>query len=185
MSGESAGRLALEMSHHLLASVGEDALIIERREASLAARPRKGGYSIAVYDEGELAMVTAERWHSHYDDPEQAAFCAMWLFTPYYRIVHEMKGGHMVAVWLERYEAAGWTGLDPVFFLNPDVEETWALKPDETFSRRYIQQAVLPSPRPYELLSPGVRLDERGFPPDFCDGERVLVGKDPLGRSLA
>jgi len=51
----------------------------------------EGGFEITIYNVGEDAMVSSERWHTHYDDPQQAAFCLWWLLTPYYRIVHELK----------------------------------------------------------------------------------------------
>jgi hypothetical protein len=182
------GADSLDAAQRLLcpsAEGDEPRIALDRRSVSLVITPSgENTFPVTIYDEGEEAMVSAARWHSHYDDPVQAAFCAMWLLTPYYRVVHEMKGGVMVAAWLERYEESGWTPLDPVFFLNPDAPETWEAVGGEKFTRRYTQQAVLPSPRPYQEISPGAVLDDCGWPPDFTAGERVVDVDEPLGLHL-
>jgi hypothetical protein len=160
-----------------------DSLSLERTDSSLVLKPTDG-FEITIYDVGEDAMVSAERWHTHYDDPEQAAFCALWLLTPYYRIVHELKGGVLVAAWIERYEEEGWMPMDPVYFLNPESEQDWVAKPGETYTHRYLQQAVVPPPRPYREFCPGAVLGEDGLPPDFKEGSRVEVVEGPMGPGL-
>lgn len=158
---------------------------LERSETSLVVTPEiENGFEITIYNVGEDAMVSAERWHTHYEDPVQAAFGVMWLLTPYYRIVHELKGGVLVAAWLERYEEEGWMPMDPVYFLNPESEQDWVAKPGETFTHRYIQQAVLMPPKPYQDFCPGARLDEDGLPPDFHEGSRVETVTGPTGPEL-
>ena len=141
------------------------------------------GFAVTVYDQGDDAMIAAGRWHSHYDDPKGLGWCALLLLTPFYRLVEEHKGGVLVAIWVERYTADGWEGFDPVFYLNPDDEPSWQPKGDETFARRYHQQWVVDLPVPYETLEPGVRLDERGLPPDFHEGRRVV--HDHAAQALA
>lgn len=168
------GAQSLDLAEQILSRYDGAPLKLERRDASLVVTPElPDAFEITLYDQGDEAMVAAERWHSHYDDPGQAAFCALWLLTPYYRVVHELKGGVLAAVWIERYEAEGWEPMDPVFFLNPDDEPSWALRPNETFTRRYHQQAILPPPQPYGQIVSGANLDTDGFPPDFVPGVRV------------
>lgn len=165
---------------------GDGALDIEQRESSIKVTPLvEDGFPIMVYDEGEEAMIAAERWHTHYDDPLQVAFCALWLLTPFYRVVHEMKGGVLVAAWIERYEETGWEGFEPVYFLNPDHEESWIAAPGETFQRRYFQQAVAAPPGQYDKFCPGAKLDENGLPPDWRHGSWVVTGDSAVGPTLA
>jgi hypothetical protein len=177
------GAEAINIASSLLAQFPND-VRIERGENSVLARPEGGAFEITIYNVGEDAMVSAERWHMHYEDPEQAASCLWWLLTPYYRIVHELKGGVLVAAWLERYEEAGWEPLDPVYFLNPESEQDWVAKPGEQYTHRYIQQAVLPPPRPYHAFVPGAKLDENELPIDFHEGTRIVVVEEPMGPSL-
>lgn len=141
-------------------------------------------FPVTVYDEGDQTMIACGRWHTHYDDPMQLAFCTLWLLTPFYRLVEELKGGVLVATWVERYEGTGWEASDPVFFLNPEDEKSWERVGDETYARRYTQQDVLPTPRPYQEFEPNAVLDERGYPVDFFEGRRVEIVESPLGPEL-
>ena len=174
------GRAAIELATKFLQQFD---VPFEVSETSFVVKP-EGGFEITIYNVGEDAMVSAERWHTHYDEPEQAAFCLWWLLTPYYRIVHELKGGVLVAAWLERYEENGWEPMDPVYFLNPESEQDWVAKPGEQYTHRYIQQAVLPPPRPYKDFVPGAKLDEDELPLDFHEGSRVVVVAAPIGPTL-
>src|SRR5690348_7027700 len=133
------GAKAIDLAAAILGGYGDAGLVVERSESSLVVKP-EGGFEITLYNVADDAMVSAERWHTHYEDSEQAAFCLWWLLTPYYRIVHELKGGVLVAAWLERYEEEGWEPFDPVYFLNPESEQDWVAKPGEQYTHRYIQQ---------------------------------------------
>lgn len=158
---------------------------IEKRDTSVKITPTlPESFAIMVYDEGEESMIAAERWHTHYDDPGQVAFCALWLLTPFYRVVHETKGGVLVAAWIERYEETGWEGFEPVYFLNPEHAESWELAPGEHYQRRYIQQAVLPPPQDYGQLCPGAELDEDGLPPEWRHGSWVETADEAQGPKL-
>jgi hypothetical protein len=102
-----------------------------------------GGLDVRVFDEGEELMVSCERWHTHCDDPEEAAWCVRWLMSPFSRIVHEMKGGILAAVWVERYSALGWEAFEPVYFLNPEYAPEWELEPGQRWFRRVFHQAAV------------------------------------------
>lgn len=184
-SPSTVGAEALAATLDLLSRFPDAPLKVDRRKTSIEIKPDKPeGYSITVYDEGEVAMVAAERWHTHYDDPLQVAWCVLWLLSPYYRLVHEHKGGNLVAVWIERYEATGWEAMEPAFFMNPEHEDSWVAAPGETFQRRYQQQFVLPSPVPYEQVSPGAELNADGLPPDAQDGRWVVTDSEAIGPTL-
>jgi len=184
MPSVTAGKDALEATFNLINRFEGAPLEMERRESSLVIAPTiEGGYSVTVYDEGQQAMIAAERWHAHYDDPMQTAFCAMWLFTPYYRIVHEFKGGLIAAAWLERYEADGWAAFEPAYFLNPENPKDWEAQVGG-WTRTIRQQLVLPSPRPYEEISPGATLDPDGVPPNSIHGTVSESGDDSVGLML-
>lgn len=181
----SPGAQSLQSTIRLLESFEDAPLLIKREGKKIEITPTlEGGFPISLYDQDDCAMIAAERWHAHYEDPMQAAFCVLWLLSPYYRVVHELKGGVLVAVWIERYEAEGWVGFEPVYFLNPEHEKSWELVGEERYAHRYHQQFILPSPRPYEELSPGVQLDEDGLPPDAVHGKHVVYVEKPVGPSL-
>lgn len=89
-------------------------------------------------------MVAAMQWHTHFDDPSETVACVQWLLTPYTRIVHELKGGLLAAVWIERSTPAGWQASDPVYFLNPEYPPEWKLLPTQSYYHRVTSQAALP-----------------------------------------
>jgi len=182
---ETPGALALQATIDLLARFPDARLQIKREGKKIEIVPTdENTFPISVYDQDDCAMIAAERWHAHYEDPLQMAFCVLWLLTPYYRVVHELKGGVLVAVWIERYEETGWEGFEPVYFLNPEHAKSWELVGDEKYAHRYHQQFVVPSPQPYEEVCPGAVLNEFGVPPDFEPGKRVEYVETPLGPEL-
>lgn len=181
-----AGREAIDFAVRLFEALGADRVTIERRDSSVAlSASGDDGFGATLYDEGDTAMVAAERWHAHYDDPYEAAFCAMWLFTPYYRVVHELRNGVLAAVWIERWEAEGWVAMEPVYYLNPDHAADWEVGEGVLFSRRYAQQDTVRPPKPYAEFSPGVELDADGRPPGFRQGVWLEAVESPLAPSLA
>ncbi|MCA1948286.1 MAG: hypothetical protein LDL55_09205 [Armatimonadetes bacterium] len=146
-----------------------------RTDSSLEIVPTvEGGFSVSVYDEAGEAMVAANRWHSHYDEPAQAAYCAVWLLTPYYRIVHELKAGVLVAAWLERYGPDGWEPMEPVYFLNPLDKPSWTLQGEERFVRAYHTQRVLPMEEAFRRAVPDAQLDADGMPPNTVLGRFAI-----------
>ena len=179
------GAAGVQKALDLLALYEGVPIEIERRETSIKIMPLvEDGFPIMVYDEGDEAMIAADRWHTHYDDPLQVAFCALWLLTPFYRLVHETKGGVLVAAWIERYEETGWEGFEPVYFLNPEHRESWRLAAGEKYQRRYAQQAVLPPLDDYHKFCPGAVLDDDGLPLDWRHGSWVETGDEAVGLLL-
>ncbi len=179
------GALGVQRTLEVLSHFPDAAFTLDVRETSVVITPTTAdGFAITVYDTGEDAMIAAERWHTHYEDPDEVAWCALWLLTPFYRLVHELKGGVLVACWIERYEATGWEGFEPVYFLNPEDEPSWQPAPGERITRRYMQQAVLPSPQPYEQIAPSAQLDADGLPLEFSNGTHVVEAEAAQGPSL-
>ncbi len=145
----------------------------------------KVGFAVSLYAENENeSMVAAERWHAHYEDPQQAAFCAYWLLTPFYRIAQEFKGSLFVATWTEMYTEEGWAADEPVYYLNPDYPPDWALEPGETFTIRYQSQMTLGSIKPFEEICPGAILDANGIPSDW-QAESEETNDESFGLALA
>lgn len=172
----SVGAACLEAAVDLLGRYEDVAVRLKRQGTMLEIAPlAEPGFPVTLFDQGEECMVTADRWHTHYDDPVQAAWCAFWLLTPYYRVVQEIKGGSLVAAWIERYEAGGWNPMDPVYFLNPEHAESWAPEPGEGLSHRILQQDAL-RPPDYSSLAPGARLDADGLP----EGSRIGSTLEPV-----
>lgn len=185
MSSSSIGKDAITSTVNLLIRFKDAPISVEKRESSLVIAPTiSGGYPITIYDEGDQAMIACERWHAHYDDSMQTAFCAMWLMTPYYRIVQEFKGGLIAAAWLERYEAEGWAPFEPAYFLNPEQAKEWEIDEPNGWIRHIRQQFVLPSPQAYASISPGAKLDENDLPLGAVHGVWTEEGDESIGLSL-
>lgn|GEM_PF-1590377 len=180
------GAQALILFDQLIGLFVDSSLVsVERRAETIVVTPRDPGtFPVTLYDQGEDAMIAAERWHAHYDDPEQAAFAALWLLTPYYRVVHELRGGILAAVWIERWEVAGWDAMEPVYFLNPEYAPDWDPAAGHAFHRRTFQQAIAVPPQPYEVVVPGARLDASHLPEDSELGVHVHPIDFPLGPLL-
>ena len=181
---DTPGSLGVEAVRRLFAKV-EAPLRVEDRGSAIELAPTEPeGFAITVYDQGDDAMLAAGRWHAHFDDPTELAWSALLLLTPYYRLVEEHKGGVLVAVWVERYEATGWEGFEPVFYLNPDDAPSWKAKGEETFARRYHAQWVVDLPVPYTELVPDATLVE-GLPEGFALGKRLVYDASSKGLALA
>jgi hypothetical protein len=182
----SVGSAGLEAARRLFAHFPDAPLTINDRGSSIELIPTEPDtFPVTIYDQGEDAMIAAGRWHTHYDDPEQLAWCAMWLLSPFYRLVEEHKGGVLVAIWIERYEATGWEGFEPVYYMNPEDPVSWQPKGDETFARRYHQQRVIDLPMPYAQFEPEASLTDEGLPPDFHPGKRLIYDKESAALHLA
>lgn len=181
------GAVSLEIFRHLLDRLLDpDLASIEVRQGAVVVTPKgPGTFPVTLYDQGEEAMVAAERWHAHYDEPDQAAFAALWLLTPYYRVVHELRGGILAAVWIERWTAEGWDAMEPVYFLNPDYAPDWDPAAGHAFHQRSYQQAVALPPKDYEEIEPGVVLGDDRLPPGSMLGSVVRAVEQPLGPMLA
>ena len=183
---ETPGSMGLEAARKLFAHFPDAPLTINDRGSSIEFVPTDpDAFPVTIYDQGDDAMIAAGRWHTHYDDPEQLAWCVLWLLSPFYRLVEEHKGGVLVAIWIERYEAGGWEGFEPVFYLNPEDAPSWQPKGDETFARRYHAQRVVDLPMPYTQFEPDARLDDEGLPVDFEPGKRLVYDRESHGLRLA
>jgi hypothetical protein len=186
MAGSKAvvGEVCLQAAIDLLGRYDGEAITLKRQGTLLEIVPlAEPAFAVTLFDQGDQCMITADRWHAHYDDPEQAAWCVFWLLTPYYRIVQEIKGGSLVAAWIERCEADGWTAMDPVYFLNPEHEASWVAAPGEGLSHRILQQDVL-RPADYRNLVPGVRLDPGGLPEGSTLGSLLVAVPELVGHTL-
>ncbi len=172
---DTIGSLGLEAARRLFAHFPDAPLQINDRGTSIEFIPTGADtFPVTIYDQGDDAMIAAGRWHTHYDDPDQLAWCVVWLLSPFYRLVEELKGGVLVAIWIERYEATGWEGFEPVFYMNPEDAPSWQAKGDETFARRYHGQRVVELPMPYTQFEPEATIDDNGLPPDFHAGKRLV-----------
>lgn len=182
---QSLGSIALDRVVEVFQAFAAQQIEIEKRESSIVLRAANGGqFEVTLYDEGDEVMIAADRWHSHYDDADQAAFCALWLFTPFYRVVHELKGGLLAAVWIESYEPEGWMPMDPVGYINPDHLPDWELGEGEQFFRRYIMHNVVAPPKPIQDIYPGIALSDNGLPEGFEEGISIVSDSESQGLAI-
>lgn len=158
---------------------------LTRGQGSIVAAPKRDfSFEVALHCERDECMVCAARWHAHYEDPEQAAWCFYWLLTPFYRVVHELKDGVVAAMWIERWEAKGWAAMEPLYFMNPAHERDWLPAPGHSYARRHMQQDALPSIQPYRQIVPGAELDAHGLPVDSHIGVKLVPVQELMGHTL-
>ena|ERR1044071_67660 len=62
----------------------------------------ESGYDVRLQDDGQVATIYAGPYHEHFEDPDSAAACFIWMLTPAYRVVEVRKGKHIVGADLER-----------------------------------------------------------------------------------
>lgn len=168
-----SGARAIQQCLDLLAQTDGGTLVIENRGTSLRVAPADArGFEVTLYHQGDESMVSAAQWHSHFDDPEEAAWCVRWLLSPYTRVIHELKGGILAAVWIERFENDQWIPSDPAYFLNPEYAPDWILEPGQKWFRRTLWQSPLPFP-------PG-----RELPVDFSDSPTTTEVERAYGVAL-
>lgn len=181
----SVGQQAIEALERTLAKRSGLPLRWTRTQDSLEIVPEvQGGFSVSIYDESGQALVVANRWHAHYDDPAEAAYCAFWLLTPFYRVVHELKAGVLVATWLERYGAGGWEPLEPVYFLNPEDAPSWTLQGDERFVRAFYTQNAVPLEKSFLEVVPEAKLTEDGLPLGTVLGRTAVESLEAVAPTL-
>lgn len=166
------GAQAIEAALALFDTTGTADIEVERRESALRIAPKSGGFEANLYDQGEECMISAAQWHTHFDDPEEAAWCLRWLMSPQTRIIHELKGGILACVWIERYESGTWEAYDPAYFLNPEYPPDWRLESGQRWFHRTIWQANIPWP-------PGSPL-----PDDFAAESRTVEVDESFGLQL-
>lgn len=180
-----AAQEAMDILQGLLKKPQHQPYRIDRTASSFRVTPsEKDTFEVAIHDDEDSAVVTADRWHAHFEDGEQAAFCAFWLLTPYYRVVQEIIGGILAATWIERYGLEGWQAMEPVYFRNPTAQEEWRVDPGQTAYRRYAQQAVVPPAIPYDDLFPGIELDSNGHPTGTRLGFSAVESEEVIAPSL-
>ncbi len=121
--------------------------------------------TITFENPGDIVVRLAP-WHEHLTSTEQATNLAIWLLTPYYRIVAMYSGGQLISSHCEIYRNEGWEASETVYFANP---EEGLPDPDEIRIRH--QAVFLDSSFPRFYLS--AELDGAGFPVGTLLGETI------------
>ena len=182
------GKACLDLIEESLA--GAPTLNLQRRGSSLIITPcLPHGYPetfpITVYDEGHECMVSALRWHTHFEDPEEACLGVCWLLTPYNRLIEEYKGSLYVASWLEHFTDTGWEKTSPVYFLNPDHAADWLAGPDEEYRLIIHQQAALAPPEPFTRYFPNAEVESDTLLPVGSNlGKTTVPSSGPQGLDI-
>lgn len=103
----------------LEAELRGNSLLIVREPESLAVKAEESGqFDVRItLTDGELT-VYADEWHGHFDEWDQARSCFRWLLTPFYRVRTESKDGAWVGSWIERFEAKGWSTMQPLLAID-------------------------------------------------------------------
>jgi hypothetical protein len=110
--------------------------------------------------------VSLDPWHEHVSSVEQATNLAIWLLTPYYRVVAMYAGGRAVRTHLEIFRNEGWDDMLGIYFMNP---EEGLPEPDEI---RIRQQAVFLDSN-FLTYYPQAELDAAGYPVGTLLGETI------------
>lgn len=121
--------------------------------------------SIQLVAEADI-VVTLEPYHEHMSGVEQATSLAMWLLTPYYRVVAMYAAGKLIKTFLELYQDGGWNARPATFFVNPDEG-----LPEFDEIRIRHQAVFLDSS--YLTYYPHAELDQAGCPLGTLLGETI------------
>lgn len=93
-------------------------LIAGERSIKVAAAD-PNGYDVELTDDGDEVTIWAGPYHTHFDDAEEAAEAFLWMLTPAYRIVENLRGKHMTSARLQREEDGKWVTLGTMGLLVP------------------------------------------------------------------
>jgi hypothetical protein len=170
---QSVGQEAISILVQELGEV-ERPLEIIREDGRVKLQPsEENTFAILLVDDGHEATLHACAWHGHFDDPKQAAFCALWLLTPYYRVVEEYRRERFLRAYLERYWNSRWEQIDAAF------EPFWTVLLGKPTHRHIYQQGVLSPPEPLWSMIREFQLDDRSLPP----GSPWKIGNPDLNGS--
>lgn len=114
----------------------------------------------------EDIIVSVDPWCEHMNSVQQASSLAIWLLTPYYRLVTSFAAGMPVSAHAEVYQNEGWAPRKEVALQNSESEP---LQPDEI---RIRHQAVFLDSN-YARYYPNAELDQAGCPMGTLLGETV------------
>ena len=110
---EAVGKIKEALAKH-----PEVRLIEGERSIKIAVEDPKGFEVELIDDEYELTIV-AGPYHTHLDEAEDAANAFLWMLTPVYRIVENLRGKHMTSAQLQREENGKWETMGTMGLLVP------------------------------------------------------------------
>ena len=114
----------------------------------------------------EDIVVAVEPWHEHMSSVQQATILAIWLLTPYYRVVTSYAAGMPIEAHAEVFQNEGWVSRVEVTLVNSGEELP---EPDEI---RIRHQAVFLDSN-YLRYYPQAELDQAGCPVGTLLGETI------------
>ncbi|MEI7578152.1 MAG: hypothetical protein WCK51_14775 [Armatimonadota bacterium] len=114
----------------------------------------------------EDIVVAVEPWHEHMSSVQLASSLAIWLLTPYYRIVVAYAAGQPIEAHAEVFQDHGWVSRREVTLVDSEAELP---VPDEI---RIRHQAVFLDSN-YARYYPQAELDQAGCPAGTLLGETI------------
>jgi len=87
-------------------------LTIVETDTEIEVKGDSNGFDVSIRDDLWQATIQAESWHNHFEDPNEAADCFMWLLTPNYRVRTRYRRNSISSVDVQRRESSGeWIGI--------------------------------------------------------------------------
>jgi len=91
---EAVGQQAIEIALELLQSIPGVEYTTQPGELEIKGSP--GGFDVTLIDDGREATISTDVWHDQFDDPQDAAWYAIWLMSERMRIKVSYRGRHVV-----------------------------------------------------------------------------------------
>ncbi len=137
-------------------TVTDQVEVIEEEDLLRIEPVTSGGFAVQIHDDVRELTIAAGGWHSHSSDLDEICDCAMWLFTPFYRIVQTKRSGQVVKARLERFEPPGqWEVMEKLGILFG-----WFGRKTTTV----LQQNVFEVPQEFLARFPTGAIGSDGFP---------------------
>ena len=111
--------------------------LIESESSIKIAVDDPNGFEVELIDDEDELTIVAGPYHTHLIKAEDAASAFMWMLTPAYRIVVELRGKHMKKALWQSEDNGEWKTIGAMIVAVP----FWGRK-----SQRIYQNRILPIP---------------------------------------
>ena len=96
-----------------------DVRFIEGERSVKIAADDPNGFEVELIDDEYELTVVAGPYHTHMYEAEDAANAFLWMLTPAYRVVEELRGKRMRKALLQREENGKWETIGAMGCFGP------------------------------------------------------------------